>query len=197
MGLNNPNVEEHMDALFGKGRADELRPILEEMNPRDRELTIVEKLSEALVEMGGKFVLPFCFKTSAGKRSSHHLIFVSKNCRGYEIMKDIMARESSASEQGVPSFAYNPADRTYPLLFELSRPLDELGDMLLTEFSGRTLTMQDIYEQHNVGRPYVKRNYKQVLTNLEQAGEISAKPPAEKRRKGTFADHVLISFPET
>ncbi|MBN2124517.1 MAG: three-Cys-motif partner protein TcmP [Deltaproteobacteria bacterium] len=197
MGLNNPKIQEHMNALFGKDRADELRPILEVMNPRDRELTVVEKLSEALFEMGGKYVLPFCFKTSSGTRSSHHLIFVSKNFRGYEIMKDIMARESSVSEQGVPSFAYNPADRIYPLLFELSRPLDELGDMLQQEFAGRTLTMEHVYEQHNVGRPYVKRNYKQVLIGLEQAGKISAKPSAEKRRKGTFADHVLITFPET
>ena len=66
---------------------------------------------------GGKFVLPFRFRNDRGNRTSHHLIFVSKHVKGYTIMKDIMAKESSKREQGVPSFEYSPADEKYPLLF--------------------------------------------------------------------------------
>jgi len=43
---------------------------------------------------------------------------------------------------------------------ELSRPLDELGEMLLEEFSGQTLSMNEIFEAHNVGRRFIKPNYK-------------------------------------
>ena len=43
-------------------------------------------------------------------------------------MKKIMAKESSKTEQGVASFEYNPADEQYPTLFELNRPLEELGE---------------------------------------------------------------------
>jgi len=53
-------------------------------------------------------------------------------------MKEIMAAESSLHEQGVPSFHYSPADIRFPLLFELNRPLDDLEEMLLTGFAGRT-----------------------------------------------------------
>ena len=134
MGLSNRFVIEHMSALFGKVRADDLRARLEGIGPSEREMTIVNELTSALKELGGEYVLPFCFKNERGARTSHHLIFVSKHVRGYEIMKGIMAEYSSKMDQGVPSFEYNPADERYPLLFELTRPLDELTRTLLTDF---------------------------------------------------------------
>jgi len=145
MGLSNPLVKEHMSALFGSGRVESLKQRLDKMKPEERELTVVEEISEALKEMGGKFVLPFRFRNSAGNRTSHYLIFVSKHFRGYEIMKEIMAKESSANVQGVPTLEYIPADKNYPTLFNFSLPLEELEEMLLEEFSGQTLTMQQIY----------------------------------------------------
>ena len=54
--------------------------------------------------MGGKYTLPFGFKNASGTRTKHHLIFVSKHRLGYKIMKGVMAKQSSVSEQGVPSF---------------------------------------------------------------------------------------------
>jgi three-Cys-motif partner protein len=199
MGLSNDLVCQHMNALFGSKRADRLRERLETMSSYERELAIVEELGEALEEMGGKYVLPFRFVDSRGSRTSHHLIFVSKHVLGYEIMKDIMAKESSRTEQGVPTLEYNPADARYPMLFELSKPLDELAEMLLNEFSGQTLTMKDIYRNHHVGRRFIKRNYKEVLRQLEAEGQIIAIPSANERpkRKGevTFADHVKAVFP--
>lgn len=195
MGLNNSYVEEHMNALFGNERADALRQTLAEMTPYQRELTIVEELSQALQSMGGQFVLPFCFKNDKGSRTNHHLIFVSKHFRGYEIMKEIMAKESTEAFQGVPSFEYNPARQEQPLLFELSRPLDELGERLLGDFSGQRLEMKKIYEIHNVGKPYVKKNYKTTLIQLEDAGKIKADPPKAQRRQETFGDNVIATFP--
>lgn len=206
MGIPNQIVKEHMDALFGEERANELRAQLLDMNPNERELTIVEAISQALKQKGGRYVLPFCFKTQSGRRSSHHLIFVSKHIKGYEIMKEIMARESSAAAQGVPSFEYNPAATPrQPLLFELLRPLDDLADMLLRDFAGRRRTMKQIYEQHNVDTPYIKSNYKDILTTLEAEEKIQTNPPADKRikrknkvtgeKKVTFADKVIVTFP--
>lgn len=204
MGLNNDAVREHMDALFGEDRANELRTRLDALTPEHRELTIVEELCKALRELGPEYVLPFRFKDDQGSRTSHHLIFVSKGFKGYEIMKEIMAKESSDAEQGVANFEYNPVDARMDakqqLLFELSHPLDDLGDMLLQEFAGQRLTMRQIYERHNVGRPYTKKNYKDILAQLEKDAKIKASPSAEKRRKRngkvTFADTVYVIFPD-
>jgi three-Cys-motif partner protein len=199
MGLTNDKVIEHMNALFGQERAEYLREILPSMSPDQRELTIVEELSTSLREYGGKFILPFRFKNSAGTRTSHYLFFISKNNKGYEIMKDIMARESSNTEQGVASFEYCQADTRQPFLFALNRPLDQLEQMLLSEFAGRTIAMSDIYLSHNVGKRYIKKNYKDILSAMEKMGTISADPRMEKRplRNGgpTFADKVMVTFP--
>ncbi|MEQ9622211.1 three-Cys-motif partner protein TcmP [Coleofasciculus chthonoplastes] len=193
MGLGNDAVKNHINALFGEERASELREKLQLLNPANKEIAIVEEICEALKEMGGEYVLPFRFRHENGNRTSHHLIFVSKHVRGYEIMKEIMAKESSTTEQGVPSFEYNPATKFQPLLFELSRPLDELTDMLLDEFAGQTMTMIEVYQRHHIGKRYIKKNYKDALLKLEVQGKIRAEP--SKRKKNTFADKVNVTFP--
>ena len=192
-GLGNDSVREHMNALFGD-QADELRQKLEGLDPSARELTIVERLSAALNPDRKRLVLPFRFRRD-NKRTSHHLIFVTKNFRGYDIMKKIMAKESSKVEQGVASFEYNPADERYPTLFELNRPLEELEAMLFSEYAGKMINFVELYEKHSIGRPYVDSNYKTVLKEMEKEGKLSAsKPGSTKRRPGTFASDVLITF---
>jgi three-Cys-motif partner protein len=195
MGLPNEIVREHMNALFGEHRADSIREKLDATGPDDHESLIIEELSKALKEMGGKYVLPFAFKNEQGTRTKHHLIFTSKNFRGYEIMKAIMAKESSEHEQGVPSFEYSPASRNFPFLFALNTPLDDLEEMLLSEFAGQRLPMRHIYEKHSVDKPYIEPNYKKVLINMEISGKINAEPPAKKRRRATFGNSVIVTFP--
>ncbi len=201
MGIDNKAVKEHMQALFGRDQAILLREKLGEKSVQQRELLIVEELCQALKSHGSepRYVLPFRFKNDAGNRTSHHLIFVSKHFRGYEIMKDIMARESTTDTQGVPSFEYFPADflPQQSLLFQLSRPLDDLKDELLMEFKGITLKMKEIYEQHNIDTPYIKKNYKDVLRQLFDNKTINAVTKNGKSpRKGIFGDEIVVTFPE-
>ena len=200
MSLSNPVFIENMNDLFGEERATRLRPFLEGLSPEEREIAIVNELTLALQEVGGKYVLFFCFKTETGTRTSHHLIFVSKHVLGYTIMKEIMASESSTADQGVPSFVYNPADKRFPLLFEYTRPLDDLTEMLLDDFANQTLTAKQIFESHHVGRPYIEKNYKDALRKLEAENLILTNPPAEKRRKQkgkvSFSDNVEVTFPQ-
>jgi hypothetical protein len=192
-GISNPLVAEHMDVLFGPGRAAELRAALAGRSPWEREALILESLASAIKELGGKYVLPFRFRNAGGTRSTHHLIFVSKNERGYEIMKDIMARESSTHDQGVPSLEYSPADANTPLLFSLQRPLEGLADELAQRFAGTEMTMLEVYRAHHVDTRFIQRNYKDALLALEASGRISATPSV--RRKGTFGPKVRANFP--
>ena len=192
-GLGNDAVREHMNALFGE-HVGELRQELEGLDPPARELAIVERLSIALNPDRKRLVLPFRFRRD-NRRTSHHLIFVTKNFRGYDIMKKIMAKESSKIEQGVASLEYNPADERYPTLFQLNRPLEQLHAMLLREYGGRTVSFVELYEKHSIGRPYVDSNYKAVLKQMEKEGKLTAsKLGGAKRRPWTFANDVLITF---
>jgi hypothetical protein len=115
-------------------------------------------------------------------------------------MKDIMAAESSSSDQGVPSFTFCPSDEKF-LNLPLEQPLlDQLETSLLNEFAGKSLSMINIFNNHHVGKPYIERNYRDALINLESAGIIITNPPADKRqkRKGklTFAHRVIVNFPK-
>lgn len=200
MDINNPLVKDRINSIFGIERTEKLRRIITGMNPSDRKLTIIEEICQAVRAECGQYVLPFCFKKEDGKRSSHHLIFVSKNKTGYKIMKEIMAKESSDTDQGVPSFEYNTATEKQLLLFGYTRPLDDLAEMLLATFAGRTLTRRQIYDQHNVGTRYIPNNYKEILIKLEDEEIIQTDPPANKRpkRKGevTFSETtVKVTFP--
>ena len=199
MGLTNPFVVEHMNALFGQAKADDLRAILGPMGSREREATIVEALCDALREMGGEYTLPFRFKHPTQGRTSHHLIFVSKHARGYTIMKGIMAAESSETTQRVPSFEYNPAVSKQGLLFELSRPLDDLRGMLLDHYAGQTLSFMQIFDGHHVNKPYVEPNYRDVLGNMEHDEQIDVNRPKGSKRtykgKPAFGKSVTITFP--
>lgn len=197
MGLNNPIVESHMNALFGDDRCNQLRSKIDGKSAKQRELLIIEELCQALKQYGSSYVLPFRFMNKRGEKTSHHLIFVSKNFRGYEIMKDIMARESTSDEQGVPSFEYNPADflPKQTLLFRLSRPLEDLQDELVNTYRGRTMKMKDLYQDHNVDTPYIKKNYKEALKNLFEKGLIEAKSEkGDPPRNGTFGDSIIVTF---
>jgi len=199
MDLNNRFVKEDMNSLFGKERANALREKLKPMQPEERESTIVEAICQALKDVGGSHVQNFCFKKSSGSRTSHYLIFVSKDKLGHSIMKDIMAKKSSIFTQGVPSFEYNQSQAAIQLSLFDFQPIDDLENMLLDEFAGQTLTMEQIYNQHHVGKRYISKNYKEALKKLEQQGKIIADPPASQRRKQkgeiTFGEQVRVSFP--
>ena len=200
MGVNNDAIKQHMASLFGGERLDELRnQLLDTLTTDEREVIVVQELCDALRQNGSRFVLPFRFKNSNGARTSHHLIFLSKNFRGYEIMKEIMAKESSDTKDGVANFEYNPRDMYYRqgTLFDLlSRPLDELQGMLIEQYAGRTIDFLELYEEHSVDRPYIKKNYKEVLRTMFDTGLISAVNPKTNNppRKGSFSDEMRITF---
>ncbi len=199
-GINNDAVRAHMDALFGHDRIERMRGVVSEMPSDERVNFVLEELAEALRDLGAHFILPFRFKRANGSRTSHALIFVSKNVLGYNIMKEIMAKESSTEDEGVPSFTYSPADARTPFLFSFNRPIAGLADDLSKRFAGRIMTMKEVYEAHHVDTPFIARNYKRALSGMEETRRISVEPPAARRpmRKGerTFGDEVRVTFPQ-
>ena len=66
--------------------------------------------------------------------------------------------------------------------------------MLLDEFQGKSLTMIDIFRRHNVGKPFIEKNYREVLIKMEEEGLIKADPPISARKKGQFGPNVLVTF---
>lgn len=187
-GINNPRVRNHMEALFGRENLADLKERIKKPFAQ-REKLILEHLAKSMKDAGAKHVMSFRF-VKGKKRVTHHLVFVTKHPLGYE-KKDIMAKESTRSNQGVPLYEYAPRTAYFGDLFHTA--LDELEDELTVFFKGRRITMVEVYHQHNLDRPYVANNYKKALDNLERAGRITCSKP--QRRANTFADDIRCIFP--
>lgn len=121
LGLGNPYVVDLMTDVFGVDRLDDLRAKVDVCSSDERQTIILETLTDALGAVGGRYVLPFEFESEHGKRPSHYIIFVSKEFRGYHIMKEVMARLSS-DEGEVKSFKYVTMKSPQMRLFEENRP---------------------------------------------------------------------------
>lgn len=197
--LSNPKFTENMGAFFGKARATKLRQTLEGKSPPERQALIIDELKHALEDLGAKYTIEYYFKDDSGKKTSHFLIFATKHPLGYDKMKQIMGSESSSAPQGVPTFGFNPLDNEVQsgTLFELVTPIDDLAEMLVVDFAGRTLSTEEIYREHCLGKQYVYKNYQEALKRLESKGEIQTDPPASHRiRAGqlTFGKNVKVTF---
>ncbi len=200
-GLTNPYVAEQMTNLFGAARLEQLRAEVTGRTPDDRQTIIIGALTDALEELGGKYVLPFEFESEHGKRPSHYIIFVSKELRGYHIMKEVMAG-LSPDDGEVKSFEYVPMKTPQMRLFaELGRShsIAALKDLLAITCAGTTQPVVQIYEKNTVGTPYTLKHVKDAIIALESEGRVTVDKPAEKRMKKlgkvTLGDDRMLTFP--
>lgn len=193
--VHNESVEEHITALFDADDAAQLRQLLNGMRPHEREARLIEELTRAVRRQQGRHVLDFAFKNDAGSRTSHYLIFATKHPTGCKLMKEIMAKESSWEDGGVPSYTHSPRPTQRDLFNWVEDPLGELERALLERLAGQELTAGEIYLQHGLETRYTERNFKDVLLRMEEAGCVKVTPAASERRAGTMADHNLVEFP--
>jgi hypothetical protein len=131
-----------------------------------------------------KHVQPFSFKVEDGQRSTHHLIFLSNHPKGYTIMRDIMAREGTQSKEGLPYLSF--IRKQMPKSLDLF-PVDwaaELGVELCHTFSGRTLTIQEVFVSHSHGNSFLPSHYRAAILRLESEGKVmcSKSDPHHKPR---------------
>lgn len=195
-GINNPVVTPHMEALFGAARLAALRRAIQGRSPAQREVLVLAALTEALKALGGHYVVPFRFKMDSSDRTSHYLVFVSKNFLGYEIMRDVMAKASSSAIDDVASFEYNPN----PLLFLADgRSVEALAESLTVDLAGHMITVRQVFERHSPDKLYVMSNYRKALLRLEAEDRVTMLPAAADRRlyKGapSLPEDVRVTFP--
>lgn len=196
MALDNDVLLKTLSSLFGEKHFSDLLWDLRFGNAKlDRETLIMERIAQSLNDIGGKYIITFRFKTRDGSRTSHYLIFVSKNFRGFEIMKEEMAKLSQRNQDGTYSFEYSPLPPKgsgQGWLLAPADPLDKLCDDLLKAFAGREMTMYEVFEEHSIHTKFIKNDYKEALKRLSNEGKII---DFNRKRKDKFGDNILIRFP--
>jgi three-Cys-motif partner protein len=191
--LAHEGVAIHIEALFGAARAERLRAEANGLRPAQREELVLGTLKAGLLAGPGEYVHSFRFMNTKGSRTSHYLVFVSKSFKGYEIMRDIMAKASSYKQGDVPTYVYTPRIPR-PSLFD-ALILEDLKADLVREFAGQRLAVRELFERHSPGRRFILPNYKTVLRQLEAEGRVDAAPAADKRKRNTLGDDVVLIFP--
>lgn len=201
--LTNEKVTEHMSLLFGEEHYNDLiEQLFDVVDPKQRELIILNKLAEAIKDCGIKYVLPFRFIFEGRERTSHYLIFASKKFLGYHIMKSIMYGEGEKDLDGVGKYEFIPScnkcGKQLSLIDMFNSSLSELKRHLIDSYAGKHGTVYGLYEHDSIYNRYLLKHYKQVLLELEDEGKITCSPIKEMRpiRKGipTLSDKVKITF---
>lgn len=202
--LSNPKVKDQVDSLFGEKRAGRLRQTVKDMGSDEREEVLIEAFIAAVTEdLGYEYVIPYVFEKEDKDRTSHYLIFISKRPLGFNIMKQIMYKQSEDKTQGIAKFGYVrqvSAEKT-PLLHLMHTPLNDFAKQLCDEYAGQQITRKGLREHYDKYRPrnlFVDKNWRDALSQLEIEGKITANPPREKRRvvKGevTFGENTVVTF---
>ncbi|HYE76760.1 MAG TPA: hypothetical protein VEI97_02130, partial [bacterium] len=101
--LANPKAGNLIEDIFGQ-KAEQLRHAVTGKRGEARQGLILNGYSECLQEAGAKFILPLRFDMEHSKRTSHHLFFVTKSSKGFELMKSVMAPRVSSTEDGIPLY---------------------------------------------------------------------------------------------
>jgi len=196
--LNNSLLFRNMEYIFGTDRANKLSNELKILNANKRHDVVINEMKMALEEIEGRYILPFIFRNKTGRAITHHLIFVSKHPLGYKIMKDIMAKYSVQTLDGIVYFEYNPAIPGNKVLFHPEYSIDKLCADLIKVYKGKSITMSKVFEDHHHGKNYIKKNYRDALLRLEDKGSIIitrfTKRVQIRDGKKTIGDHAVIKF---
>lgn len=208
MAFNEPKFKEHVDALFGVDRAEQMRKDMHGMEPSDREEFILRSLGDAMRDIRGKFMLVFRFCTANGT-PKRHIVYISKAYRGYAVMKDAMASQSDLSAEDVPFLEYIVSEEDdAPSLFAMAPwhdwrlnvrfRLATLKGSLQREFANRPIPFKELFESHearNTGLPFTKANYKRAVTALAAVGKATLlKPNGTVPRSGTCPDDAIVTL---
>jgi hypothetical protein len=195
MKLDLEIMNRSVDEFFEPARAKALRAEIPNRSAPERQRIILSAVTSSITEAGA-IPLFFRFKSNKG-RTSHHLVYASKNQRAAGMMKGILRSASSKVVEGVGSSEHDP--RVRELSGSLFDGLYEVEDRLLSVYASREIRFGALLEAE-AHTQYPESNYRDAVLKLEGEGRVVVDPPAETRRfqaggkKRTLPKGVLIRF---
>jgi three-Cys-motif partner protein len=200
MKLSYQVMNDSINGFFEAARADRIRAAIRPISsPRERERIILSEVDGALKEAGAH-PLVFGFRTQEGGRTSHHLVYATKNVKALNNMKRIYTKASSDKHDGVGSLDFDPRDADAS--GQLFSGLDEVRQRLLQTFAGRTLTFDDLILAEGPHTTFTVTAYRNALLELEEDLRVTMEPAAVQRRlqtggeRRTLPGSTRIVFPD-
>ena len=140
------------------------------------------------------FTISFSIYNSQN-RLEYHLIYLTKNCKGLEVMKRAMLESAKDGSYTFRDFDFDPNQKTMIDYSQQKVWVDEASaecyNILLSKFGKNTNIPID--QVKNVITCYTKWVYnKDILVKLEESNKIRV--IIERRKKGTYPDRGFIAI---
>ena len=189
--VSNPVMEGNMRDLFGAEPLKALQSVLKDKTPEERKPLIVSSFIKAISSRTNSFALPFGFTMSGTSRESHYLVFMSKSFRGWEIMRDVMIKESNRPGHQLFHLGYSDMNEAQASMFDYLMPAESLPQRILDKYAGTRITRDQLYETDCIGTVFQRKHYNNALYELEKNGQLTIIQSKPKRRRGTYKDVVF------
>lgn len=199
--LNNQvKLRGHVEALLGRERVIALRDQLNSGLPElEMEQAMLLALRESMRSIAGRDVLTFAFRRRTGA-ASHHLAFVSKNVRGFEVAKEAMARNSSGFyPDHIASLEFVEPGYDQTLIHVDPPSIDRLKALIVHANAGKVVTVQQAYDSVMYNTPYVKQNVREAIVRLarDHGSQVYSDGILSKLRKSKLPRNPSILVPRT
>lgn len=175
---SNTKFDDHLAGIFGTERTSLLKAQLAPLSPTQREPVVIDALIDALLEDKSNYVLPFKFYSTEMLRTSHFIVFVTKNPVACKIMKQIMYTNSAKDNDGVATFSFEDSRNFAGSFSQLSLfdgPIKELERAMISKYQGQTVTVQELCDEVDCDftNQFVSKNVTDVLKRMELEGKIA------------------------
>lgn len=180
-----------LDEMFG---TDKWRSVRKESDPSKRCYFLHDLYKDQLQhEASIKFVRSFKMINSMNK-PDYFLFFGTNEITGLKKMKEAMWR---VDETGSFQFSDATYDPNQAFLFELEPNFVKLKNIILKNFKGKTVSVEELENFILTETSFTQNHYKRsILAKMELTNplEIKAQCKGGKRRKGTFPPQTIIHF---
>ena len=174
--------ESIFNKLFGKNAWEEVKAIKEDEN---RLNLLTDIYVRQLKEKGFIYVRPFKMIDNSRKRL-YDLIFVTKNKKGLEKMKESMLKVAQNEEY---SFSDEMDDGQTYILDYMGEQLDKKAEIIFNKFSGKIALYEEIKHFVLIDTPFLLK--RDILKHMEKNGQICQ---GDGRKRGVFPDGCQIRF---
>lgn len=179
--LENDKFEEPMRCLFPNSYDKVKVEVRNKRTVSERLQFIIDNLGkeyEALLK-SRVYYTAFKFQEEDIETTSHFILHLSKNKRGFDLVKQIYNDFANVGTifDGVNTYTFDVKKITNPVeeLFDTnSENIDALKNMLLEEYKGRTITSYDLFEEHQQNCLYSRSHYVKALRRLVEEGAVES-----------------------
>lgn len=180
------NVDNHFEALYGTDEFKKAPPA----GAKGRQTYLRDLYERQLKDICGfKHVRSFEMVGPKNK-AVYYLFFCTRSLLGFDKMKTVMWKAA-------PSGDFRFIDRLggQPVLFEQEVDTSPLEKSLLSDFAGKTVSVDELEQYVIAETPYAMSHLRtKTLVPMQRAGKI--KSPNQKR-KCQFPSGTLVTFPSS